>query len=317
MLSQPFTPPHPLNTAVLFLVFNRPDTTRQVFEAIRKARPPRLYVAADGPRNNKEGEAKRVAEVRQIATRVDWPCEVKTLFRDQNIGCGPAVYEAISWFFKNEEMGIILEDDCLPSQSFFWYCEELLDKYQSDQRIGMISGNNHVDSRIENTSYVFSKFFWTWGWASWRRAWVNMDFELKWEKTSYKESIIKNMGYTYGSILHWKNNIKMVRTGRVNTWDYHWFLSLSSQNQLCIFPAINLVSNVGFGDEATHTFGKAPEKYIFQKELTFPVHHPVYILPSYDFEEQFEKSNIKMPSKIRKVIPVFVKNIAKKILRKR
>jgi hypothetical protein len=129
--SESFTPQAPLQTAVLFLVFNRPDTTRQVFEAIRQARPPRLYVAADGARVGKLGEAERVDQVRKIAIDVDWPCQVKTLFRDKNLGCKKAVSSGIDWFFDNEEQGIILEDDCLPSQSFFWYCEDLLNKFKN------------------------------------------------------------------------------------------------------------------------------------------------------------------------------------------
>ncbi len=119
----------PLKTAVLFLVFNRPDTTAQVFDAIRKARPPRLYVAADGPRANREGEAEKVAKVREIATAVDWPCEVRTLFRDANLGCKRAVSGALDWFFGEEEAGMVLEDDCLPHPDFFRFCDALLERY--------------------------------------------------------------------------------------------------------------------------------------------------------------------------------------------
>ena len=125
----------PLQTAVLFLVFNRPDTTAQVFEVIRQARPPRLYIAADGARPNRADEPELIARVREIATAVDWPCEVRTLFREENLGCKHAVSGGITWFFEHEEQGIILEDDCLPSQSFFWFCEELLEKYKDDKRV--------------------------------------------------------------------------------------------------------------------------------------------------------------------------------------
>ena len=138
--SNTFTPPHPLKTAVLFLVFNRPDTTKQVFEAICKAKPPMLYVAADGPMAEKAGEREKCERVRRIATQVDWDCEVKTLFRKKNLGCRVGVSSAIDWFFENEKEGIILEDDCLPSQSFFWFCEELLERYRNDTRVMVISG---------------------------------------------------------------------------------------------------------------------------------------------------------------------------------
>ncbi|MFP4332877.1 MAG: hypothetical protein ACLFQJ_06210, partial [Campylobacterales bacterium] len=149
-----FTPPHPLKTAVLFLVFNRLDTTKQVFEAIRQAKPPRLYVAADGAREAKEGEDQKVKAIREyILQHIDWDCEVKTLFREKNLGCKIAVSSAITWFFENEEMGIILEDDCLPSQSFFWFCEELLERYKDDMRIMMVSGYNKVQRYNQQNSY--------------------------------------------------------------------------------------------------------------------------------------------------------------------
>ena len=176
-MTSSFTPPAPLQTAVLFLVFNRPDTTAQVFEAIRQAKPPRLYVAADGPREGREGEVERVDKVREISMAVDWPCEVKTLFREKNLGCKYAVSSAITWFFEQEEQGIILEDDCLPSQSFFWFCEELLNEYMYDQRIWQICGFSPLVNKIKE-SYYLSKYSPIWGWASWRRAWSAYDAEI-------------------------------------------------------------------------------------------------------------------------------------------
>ena len=156
-----------LETPVLFLVFNRPDTTAQVFEAIRQAKPPRLYVASDGAREDKEGELEKVKQVREIVSQVDWNCEVKTLFRDKNLGCKIAVSSAIDWFFEQEEMGIILEDDCLPHPTFFRFCQELLERYRDDERIGMISGNNFQFGRkCTDYSYYFSMYSHIWGWAS-------------------------------------------------------------------------------------------------------------------------------------------------------
>jgi hypothetical protein len=165
-----FIPPHSLNTAVLFLVFNRLDTTKQVFEAIRQAEPPRLYVAADGARANKEGEADKAQAVRDyIMQNIDWEYEVKTLFQEENLGCKYAVSGAIDWFFENEEMGIILEDDCLPSQSFFWYCEELLKKYKDNTRVWHIGGTNtEIISKDILSSFYFSQLNNIWGWATWK-----------------------------------------------------------------------------------------------------------------------------------------------------
>ncbi|MCS7029805.1 MAG: nucleotide-diphospho-sugar transferase, partial [Bacteroidia bacterium] len=197
-------PPYPLTTAVLFLVFKRLDTTKKVFEVIRKAKPPRLYIAADGPRDWVEGEAEKVKMVREyLMNNIDWDCEVKTLFRDKNLGCGRAVSEAITWFFEHEEMGIILEDDTVPSLSFFWFCEELLKKYKDDKRIGMISGNNFQDGiKRGDGDYYFSIYNHIWGWATWRDRWEGYDFELD----SFKDDkFIEELFVNKKAIKYWKN----------------------------------------------------------------------------------------------------------------
>lgn len=168
-----------MHSAVLFLVFNRPDTTRQVLDSIRQARPPRLYVAADGAREDRPGERERCERVRGIATDVDWPCEVHTLFRARNLGCKTAVSGGISWFFEQEEEGIILEDDVLPDQSFFVFCEELLERYRHEAKVTMISGDYfHGNNHQPTASYFFSRYTHIWGWASWRRAWQHYDREM-------------------------------------------------------------------------------------------------------------------------------------------
>jgi len=169
MIVEKFIPPHPLKTPVLFLIFKRLDTTKQVFEQIKKAKPPRLYIAADGPRDYVEGEAEKVKAAREyVLSNIDWNCEVKTLFREKNLGCGKAVSEAITWFFENEEQGIILEDDTVPSQSFFWFCEELLNRYKDEKKVWHIGGTNFQDGIIRgNGDYYFSALNHIWGWASW------------------------------------------------------------------------------------------------------------------------------------------------------
>lgn len=165
--------------AVLFIIFNRPETTQRVFEAIRLAKPSRLYVAADGARENKAGENELCEQTRKIIQNIDWQCDVKTLFQKENLGCGKAVSKAISWFFENEEMGIILEDDCLPHPSFFKYCEELLEKYKNNEMIGIISGSNFQKSKkIGDCSYYFSDLINVWGWASWARNWNDFKFNV-------------------------------------------------------------------------------------------------------------------------------------------
>src|SRR5271165_4717676 len=184
-----------MRSPILFLVFNRPETTRRVFETIRAARPPKLYVSADGPRAGRAGEPQRCDEARRIATSVDWPCEVKTLFRDANLGCKMGVSTGISWFFDQEPEGIILEDDIVPLPSFFDYCDELLARYRDDERVAMISGCNPIanDFRVDE-SYFFARFCGIWGWASWRRAWRHYDVNISAWPAWRAESRLKNIG---------------------------------------------------------------------------------------------------------------------------
>lgn len=242
-----------LNTAVLFLVFNRPEVTAQVFEAIRKARPPRLYVAADGPRAGREGEAERCAQVRHIATAVDWPCEVKTLFREKNLGCKRAVSGGISWFFEHEEQGIILEDDCLPSQSFFWFCENMLNEFKNDNRVGSISGSLRGFNQLEiEHSIAKSKYFNMWGWATWSRVWNGYDVEFFASKVSFDE--YKEYFRNRHVMHYWRSIYEKMRFGRIDTWDYQVIFQFFDKGYLTIYPKVNLVRNLGFGFDATHCF---------------------------------------------------------------
>lgn len=250
---QTFNPPGPLNTAVLFLVFNRPDVTAQVFEAIRQAKPPRLYVAADGPRPNRPGEAERCAEVRRIATNVDWPCEVKTLFRESNLGCKRAVSDAITWFFENEPQGIILEDDCLPDPTFFRYCEDMLTRYQYDDRVMMVSGTNLAWDIDQKESHYFSRYPHIWGWASWRRVWTWYDVHMMDLQTLLSDSGFVESFRRYAEYEHWSRVLTSVRDGQVDTWDAQVVYLAFSRSQMTVYPSGNLISNIGFGADATHT----------------------------------------------------------------
>ena len=259
MTSESFTPQAPLQTAVLFLVFNRPDTTRQVFEAIRQARPPRLYVAADGARVGKLGEAERVDQVRKIAIDVDWPCQVKTLFRDKNLGCKKAVSSGIDWFFENEEQGIILEDDCLPSQSFFWYCQDLLNFYKDNQEISVITGTNITTDIDFSADYFFSKYALMWGWATWARAWSKYDVNLRsWPKNKQYDHL-KQLGLLNDiEIFAWREILNRTANNEIDTWDYQWIYACWLNKGLTVAPAKNLVVNIGFSKDATHTTSYHP-----------------------------------------------------------
>jgi len=267
-----------LQTPVLLVVFNRPDTTQRVFDAIREQKPKYLYVAADGPRKNKPGEAEVCQQVRDIIKQVDWDCEVKTLFHEQNLGCKMAEASAFTWFFENVEQGIILEDDTLPNPTFFRYCEELLEKYKDDTRIGHISGNNFLPDVIEKgLSYDYGSRPYAWGWAGWRRAWRNYDVDFPfWETQKNKRSILfhnKREKIYYSSFIP---DTIYNRNG-INTWDTQWIFALRLQNQLCIYPSINLVENIGAGHpEAVHMTKKS--KQPSAGIMSFPLTSPLYVL---------------------------------------
>ena len=229
-----------MNSAILFLVFNRPDTTAPVFEAIRAARPPRLYVAADGPRPEQPGESERCEQARRIATAIDWPCDVRTLFRDGNLGCRDAVSGAITWFFKCEEQGIILEDDCLPAASFFGFCDELLERFRDDERVMCITGNNFQEDMAGYPySYYFSRYAHIWGWASWRRAWNLHDWTLKGLDDFMAVGALQALSSTPGFSEYWGRWFQQVRDG-LDAWDFHWLLSCWLQKRADVYTTRQL-----------------------------------------------------------------------------
>ena len=299
-----FTPPHSLKTAVLFLIFHRPDTTKQVFEAIRQAKPPRLYVAADGPRADKSGEAEKVEWVRRVATDVDWNCEVKTLFRDKNLGCRVAVSSAIDWFFENEEEGIILEDDCLPSQSFFWFCEELLERYREDMRIMAVSGDNFQKGPARNEfSYYFSRFNHCWGWASWRRAWSYYEKDMQSWPSIRDNDYMQDILLDKTVVKYWDKIFEAVYKNKIDTWDYQWTFSCWVQNGLTVLPNVNLVLNIGFDGDATHTTGKDNRlSKMTAFELLFPLTHTNWMIRDKRADDYTQKTNFNQLNIFYRVI---------------
>ena len=247
-----------MEKAVLFLIFNRPDTTAEAFERIRAARPSRLYVAGDGARRDREGELERVAKARVIATDIDWPCEVKTLFRDENLGCKRAVSGALDWFFAQEEEGIILEDDCVPDPSFFQFCEEMLERYREEESVATISGNNFVSRGPRDANrYFFSRYFHCWGWATWRRGWELYRANLKgWPEWHASEEFRKWLPRREEQA-YWSRIFDRVHAGEIDSWAYPFLGSLWMAGKVSIQPGVNLVENIGFGEDATHTSGSS------------------------------------------------------------
>jgi hypothetical protein len=240
-----------LKTPVLFLIFNRPVHTQKVFEQIRAAQPKRLFIAADGPREGVQTDIRNCEQTRSyVLQNVDWDCEVKTLWRDRNLGCGVACAEAITWFFENVEEGIILEDDCLPDPSFFTFCSELLAYYRNEEHIMHISGNNFQDgNKIGDASYYYSAYNHNWGWATWRRAWSRFRYSI----TDFHRNTLSAYLNYYGFNRQERNFWIGIFENTFETWDYQWGYAIWKDSGLCILPNENLVINIGFGSEATHT----------------------------------------------------------------
>lgn len=234
-----------MNTPILLLVFNRPQQTIRILESIRQQQPARLFIAADGPRYGKPGEATLCRETRDaILQRLDWTCEVRTLFRDRNLGCAFAVSSAIDWFFSQVEEGIILEDDCLPDPSFYNFCDTLLERYRYNTQVMHIGGTNYQAGIARgNASYYFSRYAHIWGWATWKRAWKYYDFTL----LSYRNTPSDDIPPQF------KRDLNAFYEQKMDTWDTQWFLSVLFNKGFVITPNTNLIRNIGYGKEATHT----------------------------------------------------------------
>jgi hypothetical protein len=279
------------NTPILFLVFNRPDTTQQVFNRIRAIKPKQLFIAADGAREEKRGEQEKVDTVRKLILEgIDWDCEVKTLLREKKLGCGKACSEGITWFFENVEKGIILEDDILPDLSFFSFCEELLEKYKEDERVMMISGLNVCSEwKSEVQSYHFACFGGIWGWASWRRAWKYYDIKINlWQNPEVK-SLIKNFFSFDASLLESRmslyNELFENKNKRDHTWDFQWGFAKLINSGLNIIPCTNLIHNIGCGADATHTKGDHPWSNLAIKSIE-NINHPKVIMADVEYDRK-------------------------------
>ena len=280
---------------VLLIIFNRPDTTKMVFDAIRKAKPKKLYVSADAPRKGNESDKTNCEKAREIVKDIDWECDVKYRFLSENLGCGWGPASAISWAFENEDRLIILEDDCVPSQSFFPYCNYLLKKYLNDSRIWLISGRSHepYSKHFHDTDYVFSHYGHSWGWATWKRCWDHFDMEMK----SFPDFIRKDgavnvffskrEGKRYNEVYKTFFEDKTLET---HVWDFQFGYSIISNGGLCIVPAKNLVKNIGF--YGTHT--SKPNKYTdLEADDNYEIRkEPKFVLANRNFDLYHFKHHI-------------------------
>lgn len=270
---------------VLFVIFNRPDLTEETFKQIRKAKVSVLYLAADGPRNEGERELCETAR-RIVLDNIDWDCTVHTLLRDENLGCKDGVVDAIDWFFEHEKQGIILEDDCVPNQSFFSFCSQMLWRYRDDKRIFHITGLNRQKGLVRGSGdYYFSYFPSIWGWATWKDRWEKYCVRIHDYKKTRRDVLnhflrSKNQRYLYNKIF------TSASSGEIDTWDHQWTYTLFKHKGLAIVPNVNLISNIGFGPAATHT-KKLEKDRANQRtvEMNFPLKHPLHMEVNNDADD--------------------------------
>lgn len=267
-------------TPVLLIAWRRPQTTKQVINALRPAAPTRMYVACDGPNPERNGEAEKVEATRALIEQaIDWPCAVETLYSNQNQGCRLGVSRAISWFFEKVEEGIILEDDCVPHPDFFPFCATLLEHYRQDERIWCINGNNVQEGHWRGDgSYYFSHYPHSWGWASWRRCWEHFDGDLD-QWTPLKTSgLIDHVFEDPLERQYWSSIWnRLLEEGLPDTWDFQWLFTCLTQSGLSLTPNTNLVSNVGLGVDATNCTIPM-EATAFGTASILPIHHPTFLL---------------------------------------
>lgn len=282
-----------IDIAVLLIFFCRDDKFCKVFEQVKKAKPSKLYLYQDGPRNEKDMEG--IKRCREISSQIDWQCEVHSWYQEKNVGCDPSGFMAQRWMFEQEEMGIVLEDDVVPSQSFFPFCKELLERYKEDERINQICGMNNtgVSEHIKD-SYLFTTKGSVWGWASWRRVVMQWDENYPWidserELQNLKCQRLKKNEYTkfiQYAAAHKKSGIAHFET--IGGMDLYLY------NRLNIVPKYNMISNIGVGEETTHgasdirLLPKRVAKLFHMKryEISFPLKHPKYMMPDYVFERK-------------------------------
>jgi hypothetical protein len=241
-------------TPILFLIFNRPDTTKKVFGQIRAIKPKYLFISADGPRENIKYERNNCEAARKIVSEIDWNCELKTNFLDVNQGCKIGVSSGINWFFNQVSEGIVLEDDCFPDLSFFSFCQILLEHYRDNEKIMHIGGINFQDGKIRGTgSYYFSKLNHIWGWASWKRAWNKYDVNISLYPKLIKEDRFSDLFPNPEVRRYWQKNFDLIYAKKKDTWDVQWQFAMTINDGLAIYPNVNLISNIGFDTGATHT----------------------------------------------------------------
>jgi hypothetical protein len=293
-----------LRTPVALFIFNRPDTTARVFAEIAKVKPARLLVVADGPRPDRPGEAALCEAARAAATRVSWNCELTVNFADRNLGCRKRMTTGLDWVFGQCEDAVILEDDCVPDPSFFLFCEELLDRYRTEERVVHIGGTNLMPQAVScSSSYFFSRHSLVWGWASWRRAWRLYDEALSDWPRLRDNGFLARIFERPEVQAFWRGKLDAVHAREIDTWDYQWAYTCWQQDRLCIWPRTNLISNIGFRPDATHTRDiDSALARLRTAPVTFPLIHPRVHAREIALDDAFERKYHGRPTMTDRII---------------
>ncbi|MEG5067185.1 putative capsular polysaccharide synthesis family protein [Microcoleus sp. B3-A4] len=279
----------PFTTPIVLIIFKRPHTTKQVFEVIQTLQPCQLFVIADGPNPEHPGEIEKCAATRAIIDRLDWKCEVYKNYSDINLGCKKRISSGLDWVFSQVEEAIILEDDCIPQLSFFQFCQELLERYRHNERVFQITGENTHGYRCSDSSYYFSAYSFYWGWATWKRAWKYFDGSLKqWQQVRESQWLQDYLG-DYPSAQYWAEIFDLTYNG-FNSWGWAWTFTCFVNQGLCAVPNQNLISNVGFGEDAAHTTWEVDEiANLPTQSIDFPLHHPTKVTVNIQAEAVIDK----------------------------
>jgi len=290
-----------VQTPVAFFIFRRPDTTQRVFDAIAQVKPTRLFVIADGARS--PDEVQQCAVTRAIIQQVDWKCDVLTNFADVNLGLKRRIVSGLDWVFEQEEEAIILEDDCLPSPSFFPFCENMLQHYRHETKVMHISGDHfHAEAKIPESCY-FSRYPHIWGWATWRRAWALYDVKMtQWQDPQYQTSILRKFRDRAEAVF-WRKTWDMTYRNEINTWDYQWAFACIANDALSINPSVNLIANIGFGKAATHT--TAVDQRLANLpvgNLNFPIIRPANLSRNSTLDTKTARLFFTQPTRLRRAL---------------
>jgi hypothetical protein len=281
---------------VLLCVFNRPELTARTFAAIAQRKPKMLLVAGDGPRFDHPDDFERVEQIRRIIEQVDWDCNLQAFFQNQNLGCREHMARAITWGFEQAERLIILEDDCLPNASFFPFCEELLERYADTPQVMTICGINHLSTESE-ADYLFSKYPLIWGWASWRRAWKHFDLDMSdWRVGSIQQRVLDQFTGSDEERAYWRDIFSAQANNSINTWDYSWTYASWKMGGLTVVPKTNLVSNIGFGQSATHTVDSQSKLANQPTQALAIKHHPSQIVRDHRWDRVAQEFYFPIPT---------------------